>query len=202
MDRRGQKRRDSSMMSRRMSSLILNAKTLTPSRRDEQQINKSVLAAQTVIDNRCSLRWSENMKTPRFILALLALTVALAPQSPKTAFSRPYKSGYSAKLISPRAGQVLVPGQVVRVAWTSDFPNVDLSMCEAEVLLSLDGGRTIYMRLIESRNPKIQYFDWTVPNAPTNTAVLNIRFGCLNIYPETPSLQIQSAFVISPAVNN
>jgi hypothetical protein len=163
---------------------------------------KSVLAAQTVIDNRCSLRWSENMKTPRFILALLALTVALAPQAPKTAFSRPYKQGYSAKLISPRAGQVLVPGQVVRVAWTADLPDVDLTMCEMEVLLSLDGGRTIYMRLIESRNPKIQYFDWTVPNAPTNTAVLNIRFGCLNIYPETPSLQIQSAFVISPAVNN
>jgi len=202
MDRRGQKRRDSSMMSRRMSSLILNAKTLRLSRRDEQQINKSVLAAQTVIDNRCSLRWSENMKTPRFILALLALTVALAPQAPKTAFSRPYKQGYSAKLISPRAGQVLVPGQVVRVAWTADFPDVDLTMCEMEVLLSLDGGKTTYMRLIESRNPKIQYFDWTVPNAPTNTAVLNIRFGCLNIYPETPSLQIQSAFVISPAVNN
>jgi hypothetical protein len=202
MDRRGQKRRDSSMMSRRMSSLILNAKTLTLSRRDEQQINKSVVATQTVIDNRCSLRWSENMKTPRFILALLALTVALAPQAPKTAFSRPNKPGYSAKLISPRAGQVLVPGQVVRVAWTADFPDVDLTMCEMEVLLSLDGGKTIYMRLIESRNPKIQYFDWTVPNAPTNTAVLNIRFGCLNIYPETPSLQIQSAFVISPAVNN
>jgi hypothetical protein len=58
------------------------------------------------------------------------------------------------------------------------------------------------MRLIESRNPKIQYFDWTVPNAPTNNAVLDIRFGCLNIYPETRSLQVQSAFVISSAVNN
>ena len=141
------------------------------------------------------------MKTPRFILGLLALTVALAPQSPKTAFSRPYKPGYSAKLISPRAGQVLVPGQVVRVAWTSDFPDVDLSMCEAEVLLSLDGGRTIYTRLIESRNPTVQYFDWTVPNTPTNEAVLDIRFGCLNIYPETRSLQLRSAFVIGPAVN-
>ena len=141
------------------------------------------------------------MKTPRLILALLALTVALAPQSSKTAFAQPRQGAYRAKLISPRAGQVLVPGQVVRVAWTADFPEVDLTMCEMEVLLSLDGGKTIYMRLIESRNPKIQYFDWTVPNAPTNAAVLNIRFGCLNIYPETPSLQIQSAFVISPAVN-
>jgi hypothetical protein len=184
-----------------MSSLILNAKTLTPSRRDENN-HKEWSATQTVIDNRCSLRWSENMKTPRFILALLVLTVALAPQSPNTAFSQPYKRGYSAKLISPRAGQVLVPGQVVRIQWTANFPDVDLTMCETEILLSLDGGNTTYMRLTESRNPRVQYFDWVVPNAPTNTAVLNIRFGCLNIFPETPSIQLQSVFVISPAVND
>ena len=141
------------------------------------------------------------MKTPRFILALLALTVALAPQSPNTAFSQPYNRGYSAKLISPRAGQVLVPGQVVRIAWTANFPDVDLTMCETEILLSLDGGKTIYMFITSSRRPKVQYFDWTVPNAPTNAAVLDIRFGCLNIYPETASLQVQSSFVISPSVN-
>ena len=74
-------------------------------------------------------------------------------------------------------------------------------MCEAEVFLSLDGGRTFYTRLMESRNPRLQYFDWTVPNTPTNEAVLDIRFGCLNLYPETRSVQIQSAFVIGPAVN-
>ena len=54
--------------------------------------------------------------------------------------------------------------------------------------------------LTEQRNPTIQYFDWTVPNTPTNEAVLDIRFGCLNLYPETPSVQIRSAFVIGPAV--
>jgi hypothetical protein len=159
-------------------------------------------AAQTAIDNRRSLGWTEKVKTPRLLLALLALTFALAPQLPGTAFAQRTQDNYRAKLISPRAGQVLVPGQVVRIAWTADFPDVDLTMCEMEVLLSLDGGKTIYMRLIESRNPKIQYFDWTVPNAPTNNAVLDIRFGCLNIYPETRSLQVQSAFVISSAVNN
>jgi hypothetical protein len=141
------------------------------------------------------------MKTQRLILALFALTVALAPQSSKTVFAQPRQGAYRAKLISPRAGEVLVPGQVVRVAWTANFPDVDLTMCETEVLLSLDGGKTTYMLLTEQRNPKVQYFDWIVPNAPTNTAVLNIRFGCLNIYPETPSLQIQSAFVIRPVVN-
>jgi len=141
------------------------------------------------------------VKTPRLILALLALTVALAPQSPKTAFARPYQKKYSAKLISPKPGEVLLPGQVVRIAWTADFPDVDLTMCETEVLLSLDGGKTIYMLLTEQRNPKVQYFDWTVPNTPTNEAVLDIRFGCLNLYPETPSVQVQTAFVISPANN-
>ena len=47
----------------------------------------------------------------------------------------------------------------------------------------------------------MQYLDWTVPNTPTNEAVLDIRFGCLNLYPETSSLQLKSAFVISEAVN-
>ena len=136
------------------------------------------------------------MKIRRLILALFALTVAMAPQSPLTALARPEPRDYNAQLISPKPGEILVPGQVVRVQWKADFPHVDLTMCETEVLLSLDGGRTIYMRLIESRNPTIQYFDWTVPNTPTNQAVLDIRFGCLNIFPETPSLQLQSAFVI------
>ncbi|PYK13728.1 MAG: hypothetical protein DME65_00870 [Verrucomicrobia bacterium] len=141
------------------------------------------------------------MKPQKFILALLALTFALAPQSPKTTFAQAYQKKYSARLISPKAGEVLSPGQVVRIEWTADFPNVDLTMCETEVLLSLDGGKTIYMLLTEQRNPKVQYFDWTVPNTPTNMAVLDIRFGCLNLYPETRSLQLRSAFVIGPASN-
>jgi hypothetical protein len=135
------------------------------------------------------------MKTRRLILALLALTFVLAPQLPGTAFAQTSKWKYSASMISPRAGEVLVPGQVVRIEWKANFPGVDLSMCEAEVFLSLDGGKTVYMRLTEQRDPKMQYLYWTVPNTPTNEAVLDIRFGCLNLYPETSSLQ--SAFVIS-----
>ena len=138
------------------------------------------------------------MKTRKLILALLALTFALAPQSPRTAFAQRKLANYSARLISPRAGDVLMPGQVVRIEWTADFPHVDLTMCETEILLSLDGGATIYMFITSQRNPKVQYFNWTVPNTPTNAAVLDIRFGCLNLYPETSSLQVQSAFVISP----
>jgi hypothetical protein len=137
------------------------------------------------------------MKTRRLVLTLLALTFALAPQSPRTA-SAERRREYSATLISPRAGEVLMPGQVVRIEWTAVFPGVDLNMCETEILLSLDGGKTTFMFINSQRNPKVQYFDWTVPNTPTRTAVLDIRFGCLNLYAETSSLQVQSAFVISP----
>ena len=136
------------------------------------------------------------MKTQRLILTLLTLTFALAPQSPRTAFAE-RKKGYSATLISPRAGEVLRAGQVVRVEWTAAFPDVDLTMCETEILLSLDGGTT-FTFITSQRDPRVQYFDWTVPKTPTRTAVMDIRFGCLNIFAETSSRQLQSAFVISP----
>jgi hypothetical protein len=136
------------------------------------------------------------MKTQRVILTLLALTFALAPQSPRTAFAERKKEKYSARLISPRAGDVLMPGQVVRVEWTADFPDVDLTMCETEILLSIDGGRT-FTFITSQRDPKVQYFNWTVPKSPTTAAVLDIRFGCLGIFAETSSRQVQSAFVIS-----
>jgi hypothetical protein len=135
------------------------------------------------------------MKTQRLILTLLAMTFALAPQSLTTA-SAARKRGYSAKLISPKAGQVLMPGQVVRVEWTAAFPEVDLTMCETELLLSLDGGTT-FTFITSQRDPSVQYFNWTVPKSPTNAAVLDIRFGCLGIYAETSSPQVQSTFVIS-----
>ena len=140
------------------------------------------------------------MKSQQLLLPLIALTLVLVLQSPGTASAQDKKQ-YSARLISPQPGQVVSPGQVVRIAWTANFPHVDLSYCETEVFLSLDDGKTIYGRLTESRNPAVQYFDWTVPNTPTNQAVLDIRFGCLNLYPETSSLQLKSVFTIGPATN-
>lgn len=140
------------------------------------------------------------MKTQRLILILLALTFVFAPQS-LTTTSAARKKHYSAKLISPKAGDILVPGQVFRVEWKTQFPtvNVDLTWCEADLRLSLDGGKTFF-RLTGELDPREEYFDWTVPNMPTGAAVLDIRFGCLGFYPETSSPQVQSPFVIR-AVN-
>ena len=39
-------------------------------------------------------------------------------------------------------------------------------------------------------------FLWTVPNTPTNSAVLDIRFGSDLYYPESYAPQLTSMFVI------
>jgi hypothetical protein len=69
-------------------------------------------------------------------------------------------------------------------------------LCETEIALSLDGGRT-FEWITGERDPREKYFDWTVPNTPTNAGVLDIHFGCLGYYPETASIQIHSTFAIS-----
>ena len=135
------------------------------------------------------------MKSARFIITLFAVTFAFAPQSLRTASAEGNGPKYSAKLISPKAGEVLVPGQVVRVEWKSVFPRIDLNLCEAEIRLSLDGGTT-WTWMTGELDPRVTYYDWTVQNTPTNTAVLNIYFGCLGYYQESASPQVQSPFVI------
>jgi hypothetical protein len=143
------------------------------------------------------------MKIHRFVETLFAaaFTFALLLVNPSTATSAPngaQQGGYSAVLVSPTAGQVLYPGQKVRVEWKSNLPHIDLGACEAEVWLSLDGGATFTMWISPWIDPKAQYFYWTVPNTPTNAAVLDVRFGCEPGYPESYAPQPASAFVISP----
>jgi hypothetical protein len=133
-----------------------------------------------------------NMKTrglisvTLFLLALSLLTEAVAD------------NGYSARLISPTAGQVLYPGQRVRVEWVATLPKTKAEACEMEVVLSLDGGSTFNTYITPPLDPKVRYFYWTVPNTPTNAAMLDIRFGCEVFYPESRSPQTVSPFVIMP----
>ena len=138
------------------------------------------------------------MNLQRVVITLLALTLAFASQLSKTLTAEPLEKfdPYSAKLISPRAGEVLAPGQHVKITWESTFPKVDLSWCETELFLSLDGGKT-FTRITGERNAGVQYFDWIVPNSPSAAAVLDIHFGCTGRYPETSSIQAKSTFVIS-----
>ena len=120
-----------------------------------------------------------------FLVALGLLTEAIAD------------NGYSARLISPTAGQVLSPGQRVKVEWEATLPNTKAVGCETEVVLSLDGGATFNTYISQQLDPKARYFYWTVPNTPTNAAVLDIRFGCEVFYPESRSPQPASTFIIA-----
>jgi hypothetical protein len=143
------------------------------------------------------------MKTRGFIVALFAVAFAFAPQLLRTSTAAPDgpQGTYAAKLVSPQAGDVVFPGQKVRIVWEALYPkiNVPLSWCEAEIRLSLDGGVTfplIITPLQLSPDNSVRSFDWTVSNTPTASAVLDIRFGCEQYYPETSSVQTASSFVI------
>ena len=138
------------------------------------------------------------MKTRGFMIIVFVLTLTLSAQFANT--SGPV---YSAQQITPTAGQVLYPGQVVRVEWTSVLPKVTyFESCEAEVRLSLDGGSTFPWRISPWLIARAHSFYWTVPNMPTNEAVLDIRFGCDPLYPESFSPQPRSMFVIAKPVGN
>jgi hypothetical protein len=134
------------------------------------------------------------MKTRGVVVILFLVAFAFAPANVNA------ENTYAARLISPTAGQVLYPGQTVRVEWRAQFPHVPrFDRCEMELYLSLDGGRTYLPRITPSLDPKTTYFYWTVPNLPTNEAVLDIRFGCEMWYPESYSPQTASTFVIRQA---
>ena len=137
------------------------------------------------------------MITRGLLVTIFAVALSVAPQLVSTSSAG---GTYSATLISPRVGQVLHPGQKIRVEWRSALPNIDLGACEMEVWLSVDGGRTFTMWISPWLDPKAQYFDWTVPNMPTNAAVMDIRFGCEPGYPESYAPQPASTFVIAKAV--
>jgi hypothetical protein len=140
------------------------------------------------------------MKTHNFLSTILVVAFGLAPQLLNTSRGALAASGgrYSATLISPTAGQVLHPGQRVRIQWKDTLPHLPyLTGCEMEIFLSLDGGRTFPMCITPILDPKSTHFDWTVPNMPSNTAVLDIRFGCEGWYPESYSPQPASIFVIA-----
>jgi len=134
------------------------------------------------------------MKIRGFVVAMFALALSLAPQLVNTSSG---SGAYVAQLISPAPGQILYPGQKVRVEWRSMLPPVNLTGCETEVWLSLDGGATYPMCITPILDPKAQYFFWIVPNMPTTKAVLDIRFGCDGWYPESYSPQLRSTFTIA-----
>ena len=130
------------------------------------------------------------MKTRAFVLIVVAVAFAFAPAKSNA------QGTYAVRLISPVAGQVLYAGQQIMIEWRHTLPHIPLSGCESEAWLSLDGGRTFPM-WVTFLDPRNTSFLWTVPDTPTNAAVLDIRFGCDLHYPETYAPQPASMFTIA-----
>ena len=85
-------------------------------------------------------------------------------------------------MISPGSGEALAPGAVVEVRWASlcdamARPGEKREIDEAEVVLSLDGGRTFPIRVTPELRPCATRFLWTVPALPTVHARLALRAG-------------------------
>ena len=148
---------------------------------------------QKIVSSGGRERNNRKMKIRGFIVTLFAVALSFAPQFVNTSSAA---GGYSSTLISPTLGQVLHHGQQFRIEWAPTFPNFHLNGSEMEIWLSLDGGRT-FTTWITFTSVNNRYYDWTVPNMPTNAAVLDIRFGReIPYYPETYSPQPASTFVI------
>ncbi len=129
------------------------------------------------------------MKIRGFVLIMVAMAFAFAPAKLNA------NGNYRVKLISPVAGQVLYGGQKIMIEWKHTLPSI-FGECESEAWLSLDGGITFMW--IAFLAPTSTSFLWTVPNTPTNSAVLDIRFGCeVPYYPESYAPQLTSMFTIA-----
>jgi hypothetical protein len=127
------------------------------------------------------------------VLAVLLLAAPVAA----------YAEGFSVVQTSPAAGAVVRPGQVVRIAWNVNvLDDMDISFCEQEVYISLDGGRSNKFMLSPMLGPNVREYYWTVPNISSRKAVLDLRFGCAD-YDEMKTLdplnpQLQAWFQIAP----
>ncbi len=107
------------------------------------------------------------------MLLLVATTGVLAQSSGQQSMPKP-KVG----LLLPKAGEAFSPGQKIKITWKVDLPpKIDLSWCEQEIFLSIDGGKTFQYRITPELSPTLRFYEWTVPNLPTEQAVLDIRFG-------------------------
>jgi hypothetical protein len=74
---------------------------------------------------------------------------------------------------APAPGQILQGGTVVEVSWSGVPANAE----EVELLLSLDGGRRVALRLTEQLSSGDRSYLWRVPNLSAGSAALILRLG-------------------------
>ncbi|HEY6931481.1 MAG TPA: hypothetical protein VJA66_17555 [Thermoanaerobaculia bacterium] len=121
----------------------------------------------------------------------LTLAAAVLMGAAPAAFAAP---GF----LRPAGSEQLEPGSTVELLWVLDGLSPDVR--EAELVLSLDGGRTFPVRVTGDFEPATRRLLWRVPALPTNQARLALRAGA-DEEPAQEALKIISpAFVISGSV--
>ena len=127
------------------------------------------------------------MNTRGLLVTIFAVALSFAPQLVST--SSAAGGTYSATLISPRVGQVLYPGQKIRVTWKSTLPNIDLTGCEKEVWLSLAGEHLLCgLALGWTRKPNISIglFQTRLQTQPSLISALGVKDGIPKALPRSP----------------
>jgi hypothetical protein len=111
----------------------------------------------------------------RFILLFLLVTLCANIASGQTNSKKPFPK---IKMLLPKTGDELKVGDQINIAWEANVPKeLDINRCEQEIYLSLDGGRTLAKRITGHLAGSTRNFLWTVPDLPTDQAVLMFRFG-------------------------
>lgn len=105
----------------------------------------------------------------------------------------------TATMTSPRNGEVFLPGDQVTIAW--DVKAGSVSFCEQELYLLVNGGKQ-WVRLTRELGDDVRQFEWTVPDIPTENAMIEISLGC-DRRPYLPfegvNIQSHAVFQILPA---
>ena len=148
------------------------------------------------------------MSVRRLLPVLVGVALALGTFAvpTETATAQSSRRHPTIRMLSPKKGDVFRPGDVVTVTWEFVFPDGqvptgDTAWCEQEIYLSLDGGRTNDRRVTLRLSPDVRSVEWTVPNTPTDNAVLDIHYGCETAESpaEVPNVQRNARFRILPA---
>ncbi len=79
------------------------------------------------------------------------------------------------QIVSPAAGEAIETGSRMDLAWRSARGSEEFE--EWEAFLSLDDGRSFPVRLTPHLDSRVGRFEWTVPELPTATARILLRWG-------------------------
>jgi hypothetical protein len=101
------------------------------------------------------------------------------------------------RFLSPERGATLTGGSLVEARWSFAAPAGDAD--EAELVLSLDGGRTFPVRVSAELSPDARSYRWRVPSLSSATARLALRVGADHEKGRESIVAVSAQFTIAAA---